>query len=214
MRLPKQTFFNLTEIKRNTIIQTALDEFAQNSYLNASVTKIAEKSGVSKGSMYQYFHDKKDLYKYILELIGQKKLYFIKDCIIKQDEMSFIENIRMLYKKGLEFAIANPLMASIANNFVKEQHSEIREEILKENQDKSNLFFINLIEKAKSKGEISSEINSEMGAYIIYHFNNVLIDMLMNSKEYDQIYQQHEEFLKKVDDLLFILEKGLIMSKN
>ncbi len=212
--MPKQTFFNLPESKRDTIIQIAMEEFAQNSYLNASITKIAERSGVAKGSMYQYFQDKKDLYKYMLELIGKKKIEYLKDCWGQQDKMGFIESIRMLYKRGLEFAIENPLMASIASNLIKEQHTEIREEILKENQNKSNSFFSDMIEKAKKNGEVAEEINTEMGARIIYHFNNILMDMLMTSMEYEQIFSRQEEFFKRVDELLLILEKGLAAPKD
>lgn len=206
--MPKQTFYNLPDEKRDKIIEASIDEFAHNLYINASITKIAEKSGVAKGSMYQYFQDKKDLYKFILDMIGQRKMAYMKEVIDLKDKIDFISLMRLLFVNGLEFTIQNPTLACIANNFIKEQHSEIREDILKDVQEKSNLFFIEIINRAKERGDIRSEISSEMGAYIIYHINNVLIDWIDLSRisQGDQV--SIDDYLVKVDELLEIMKSG------
>ncbi|AKL95752.1 transcriptional regulator TetR family [Clostridium aceticum] len=212
--MPKKTFFNLPEEKREMILEVAIDEFASNMYINASITKIAEGSGVAKGSMYQYFHNKKDLYKYILDQIGIKKLSYLNEWIAKHAEMEFIETVRMLYRKGLEFAFAYPKLAKIGNNFINEQDPVIRDEILRDITAKSNQFFIELIEKAKAKGEVHSGVDSEMGAFMIYHFNNALVDSLLSSMAYEEIFIKQETYFKKVDDLLFILKNGFVTSRH
>ena len=71
--MPKQTFFNLTEEKRRQIIDIAIDEFADNDYEKASISKIVARAGIAKGSFYQYFADKDDLYGYLISLIAEKK---------------------------------------------------------------------------------------------------------------------------------------------
>lgn len=206
--MPKQTFYNLPDDKRDKIIDASIEEFAQNLYINASITKIAENAGVAKGSMYQYFHDKKDLYKFILELIGQRKMTYMKDVIDQKDKIDFISLLRLLFKNGLEFAIQNPQLASIANNFIKEQHSEIREDILKDAQSKSNHFFISIIDSAKIRGDVRKEINSEMAAYIIYHFNNVIMDWIDLSQLSQGNQVNIDDYLEKVEDLLEIMKSG------
>ncbi len=208
--MPKQTFYNLQAEKRNKIIESAIEEFSQNLYVNASITKIAEKSGVAKGSMYQYFNDKKDLYKFILDMIGQQKLEYMKEAIEQKDQIDFISFMRLLFKSGLEFAIDNPLLASIANNFIKEQYSEISEEILKESQAKSNMFFAQIINSAKERGDIRSEVDPEIGAYIIYHFNNVLLDWIDLSRISQGEGVSIEDCLDKVDRLLEIIKHGFM----
>ena len=47
--------------KRLIIENAALEVFAEDGYHHASVSKIAKKAGVSKGLMYNYFHNKEDL---------------------------------------------------------------------------------------------------------------------------------------------------------
>jgi TetR/AcrR family transcriptional regulator len=65
--MPKPTFFNLTDDKRQRLIDLAIEEFAENDYDLASISKIVAQAGIAKGSFYQYFEDKKDLYQYLLE---------------------------------------------------------------------------------------------------------------------------------------------------
>src|SRR5690554_7663669 len=75
-KVPKQTFFNLEPEKRQGIIAAAVREFAEHPFEQASLTKIVESCGIAKGSMYQYFEDKLDLYLYIVDLAyEQKKAY-------------------------------------------------------------------------------------------------------------------------------------------
>ena len=75
--MPKDTFFNLAEEKRNRIISAAISEFAANQYEVASISKIVKQASIAKGSFYQYFEDKKDLYFYIIEVASQKKKAYL-----------------------------------------------------------------------------------------------------------------------------------------
>ena len=206
--MPKKTFFNLPEEKREKIIEMALEEFSKNTFTNASITKVAENAGIAKGSVYQYFNDKKDLYKYIVDLSGQKKFEYLKDCLSKLDKMHFIDLIKELYVKGVEFARDNPRYAGIANNFTKETDVKFKEEILGTNIGKSNAFFEMLIENAKEKGEINKSVDTKVGAYLITSLNTSIVDYMLSQMKYEDILQNTEELLDKVDKMLEILKNG------
>ena len=62
--MPKSTFFNLPNEKQDKIIRDSIREFAQKGYDKGNIGEIAKNSNVAKGSMYQYFEDKRDLYVY------------------------------------------------------------------------------------------------------------------------------------------------------
>ena len=64
--MPKKTFIQLPKQKRETITQVAIDEFANHGFDKASINRIVEGAHIAKGSFYQYFKDKKDLYIYFL----------------------------------------------------------------------------------------------------------------------------------------------------
>ncbi|XCP86136.1 TetR/AcrR family transcriptional regulator [Roseburia hominis] len=72
--MPKKTFFNLSESKRNHIIDVAMDEFAKAPYQNISINHLIKCIGIPTGSFYQYFEDKKDLYFYIVSFYMDNEL--------------------------------------------------------------------------------------------------------------------------------------------
>ncbi|WP_077212128.1 TetR/AcrR family transcriptional regulator [Bacillus dakarensis] len=76
--MPKQTFFNLPENKRKTLIEAAEQEFARVPPFEASIANIIKAAGIPRGSFYQYFEDKEDLFSFLLdEKLKERKVYFI-----------------------------------------------------------------------------------------------------------------------------------------
>lgn len=57
--MPKQTFLNLPEEKRKLITDTLIKYFSQKPYHEVDISDIAKECKVAKGSMYQYFENKK-----------------------------------------------------------------------------------------------------------------------------------------------------------
>ena len=53
--MPKQTFFNLSNIKREKIISALEQEFQKHTLEQATVKDVVELVGLSRGSFYQYF---------------------------------------------------------------------------------------------------------------------------------------------------------------
>jgi TetR/AcrR family fatty acid metabolism transcriptional regulator len=49
-------------IRRETIIQAAIEVFSRKDFKAASVSEIARKAGVADGTIYQYFRNKEDLF--------------------------------------------------------------------------------------------------------------------------------------------------------
>jgi len=101
--MPKQTFLNLPEEKRNTIIGAAIDEFAQYGLENASTNRIVDNSGISKGSFYQYFEDKQDVFMYLLSVLEREKMEFFKDKHPSGMNMDTFQYFRWMIKAGMEF---------------------------------------------------------------------------------------------------------------
>ena len=77
--MPKKTFFNLSESKRNSIIEAAMDEFAKAPYQDISINRLIKCMEIPTGSFYQYFEDKKDLYFYIISFYVDDELKSIRE---------------------------------------------------------------------------------------------------------------------------------------
>ena len=69
-----QTFYKLPEEKRRRITDSAMDEFTSRRYEKTSINRIIEAAGIPKGSFYQYFDSKDDLYTYCIKELSRKLL--------------------------------------------------------------------------------------------------------------------------------------------
>lgn len=65
--MPKHTFYRLRDEKQESIMRAAIHEFVANGFTRAKIEDIAKSAGIAKGSMYQYFEDKKELFVYCAE---------------------------------------------------------------------------------------------------------------------------------------------------
>lgn len=65
--MPKQTFFNLPESKKQTLILAAKKEFSRAPIHQASISNIVKAAEIARGSFYQYFEDKEDVFFFLLD---------------------------------------------------------------------------------------------------------------------------------------------------
>lgn len=71
--MPTSTFFRLPEEKRQRLMDAAWAEFTRVRYVDASISKIIQGAHIPRGSFYQYFADKDELFAYLL---GDMRAYF------------------------------------------------------------------------------------------------------------------------------------------
>ena len=65
--MPSATFFRLPQEKQERLLLAAQVEFTRVNFDEASINRIVKTAGVPRGSFYQYFEDKADIFSYLLE---------------------------------------------------------------------------------------------------------------------------------------------------
>jgi AcrR family transcriptional regulator len=70
--MARNRFENLEPDKQEIILQAAGEEFADRGFEAASINRIIDRSGMSKGSVYYYFDDKADLFATVIERSAQR----------------------------------------------------------------------------------------------------------------------------------------------
>jgi AcrR family transcriptional regulator len=60
--------------RREQVLDVALEVFASNGYHNTSMNDVAEAAGVTKPVLYQHFDSKRDLYRALLDEVGNRLL--------------------------------------------------------------------------------------------------------------------------------------------
>lgn len=204
--LPKDTFFNLPEEKRQRIEEVAIQEFKDYSFDSSSINRIVENSEISKGSFYQYFHDKKDLYKHIMNIIIEKKLQYMSPVMMNPFNHDFFTLIREIYKSGLSFALENPDLLAIGNRLIADPNHEIYKEILNENKDKSHEVFELLLSNAIKRGDIRKNLDIKMISYLLTSINISIVDYYMeitNKREYS------ENMMEVIEKFIDFIQYGI-----
>ena len=59
--MPTKAYYRLDSEKKKSIIEAAFKEFENNTVDTASMNSIAKRSGISRTTLYYYFHDKNSL---------------------------------------------------------------------------------------------------------------------------------------------------------
>lgn len=65
--MPRSRFEDLEPERQERLLSAAADEFSERGYEGASLNRIIDRSGISKGSLYYYFDDKADLFATAME---------------------------------------------------------------------------------------------------------------------------------------------------
>ena len=129
MKFNMDNFNKLPEEKRLTVINAALACFGRDGYKKTAVSEIAERAGIAKASVFQYFGTKKDLYKYLYS-------YSCEAILAKMTEGSddFFECLRIGTEIKLRVMEKHPSMYDFLLSLVQETDVELIGE-LKEMSD-------------------------------------------------------------------------------
>lgn len=115
--LPTQTFFNLPDQKKERLIAGAMKEFTERSLNEASISNIVKNAEISRGSFYQYFEDKKDLYFY---LIGKFKYNYHRLMVnsFKEANGDFYEGYRIFAEKYIQYIMGSEKLGFFENMYL------------------------------------------------------------------------------------------------
>ena len=181
--MPKDTFLNLPEDKRRLIEYVALDEFAEFGFDNASINRIVTAAGIAKGSFYQYFEDKADLFKHILVVVEQKKAEYISPVMLNPADHDFFTLLEELYRSGLVFAKDHPKVSKIGFEVYKNQTNPLFEEIFKESRRLGYAFYVSLLDMGITRREIDPEIDKPFIIHMLMQLQLASIDFYLQNNE-------------------------------
>ncbi|HPZ22566.1 MAG TPA: TetR/AcrR family transcriptional regulator [Bacillota bacterium] len=193
MHMPTKTFFNLSEPKRKRIFSAAVEEFASRRFSEASINQIVKEAGISRGSFYQYFTGKEDLYLYVLTEIGKEKISAAVPHQVSDNEDFFTAYLAMI-KDILAWARERPLYTKIWM-LMEFDDSEF---IAKLTAQFPNAWgrLRELIERDKKLGRIRPDVNSDMVIQILYNLNLHFQKAIIRRGNLDDLLPQVEELVK------------------
>lgn len=145
--MPKQTFFNLKEDKKEKIEKALIKEFSRNSFEKASISNIILEANIPRGSFYQYFEDKEDA------------IYYIIDKYLEKEKNKIYQYL--LRNKGDIFETAVNIYEDMAKITEKDENERLFKNILQEVKKNNINIFGECKEMLRSKRTIEKMINKE-----------------------------------------------------
>lgn len=216
--MPKDTFFNLDQDKRQRILDNALEEFSKYDYNTASVSRVVEKTGISKGSMYQYFENKKDLYQYLITLVADEKLSYIQKSI-DPDEKDFFEMYKQINLNSAQFDLSHIKHSRLLNNAIRETNNDELGDIPSQIMRMSDDFVKDFIYQAQLSGQLRKDIDLDLLAFLVSRISIELAEYISHKFDfsYSEIISEGtgtlpigEEDIKNIlDDLIKFYKTGL-----
>lgn len=164
---PRKTFRNLSVEKQETIIRIAVDEFAKHGYSNASINVMVQRIGIAKGSIYQYFGDKKGLFLFVFSHSMEQVKSYLREIRDTTTEEPLASRLEKTLFAGVYFIRDNPEIYKLYGNIIADSAMPFREDILITLKQYSIDFISSLLETAKAKGEIRQDIDIKKAGFII-----------------------------------------------
>lgn len=177
MSMPSTTFTKLPAAKRDKFIRVAMEEFSSAGYEKASVTQMVKKLKIAKGSVYQYFENKKELYFYLLDTAQQTRQEYMKP-ILRNPPGNFWETYVTLFEASLKFDYENPEMSTLIANAAHEKYADDLGNLML-NQKKKNLDFMRgLLERELLSGGLRYDVDIDVMALVAANITNGIWDYL------------------------------------
>ena len=193
--MPKATFTHLPDEKRERILRTATRLFAERGFNRTDMDEIAKRSGVAKGSLYNYFRSKDDLF-----------LYVCRDAIARsrkatwgevQDHWDIYEVVDHIFRSHVRFEFSNPEYHRLLLNFSSARMDRFADQLALESEQHTSRRLKRLLSEGIRQGIVRRDLDVSMTAFMI----NSLYILFMASlvSRYYQI--RMKEYLDIAEDL-------------
>ena len=202
-------FENLNKNKKEKILNACIYEFADKGYDMASTNSIVKEAGISKGILFHYFKNKKNLFFYILDYCFQIMMEEYKKYPLTETRDIF-QRLSELGVIKLKIAQDHPhivklFMEALANS-PQDMQSEIEKKYIQVSKEYMPTFFADIdYSKFRSGVETSKAIE------IIMLFLGALGEKYLKDfkgKE-QELFQNYDKIMEEYNEYMEILKYGM-----
>ncbi|MGE7923928.1 TetR/AcrR family transcriptional regulator [Viridibacillus arvi] len=196
-------FHNLKSEKQKQIINAAIKEFVQSGFDKASTNEIVKTAQISKGSLFNYFNSKKDLYAYLIVYSVQ-----IINQIVEQIDLSETDLFKRIENSGLKKIHIQrkfPQVFDFLASSKQEESVEVKQIIKQKvdpiyNQSAEKLY--ENIDLSKFSEGIDIEKAIEILHWTMYGFGEKVISQINSFEDIGEFGEQYLEEWKRYSEIL------------
>lgn len=107
----KPTFDNLSEKKKQRIINACVEEFGEHGYDSGSMDGIIKRAGISKGGLYEYVSSKEELFVFIVDYTYSRLYDYLKMRVEAEMQTlpdDLLDRLKHVSELAIDFYIDHP----------------------------------------------------------------------------------------------------------
>lgn len=173
--MPKATFRQIKPEKQEHILRTAARVFAERGFARTDVAEIAARAGVAKGSLYNYFESKEDLYVHICRdgmRRSREAVYGNLD-----PAWDIYRQVERIFANGFQFLRAHPEYLRLYLNVSSAGMESFAEQLTLEVEKRTADHLKGVLKRDREAGRIRPDIDVNMAAFLI---NNLYVMLMMS----------------------------------
>jgi AcrR family transcriptional regulator len=201
-------FTQLAESKQKSIIDASVYEFANNGFKNASVNKIVEKAGISKGSLFNYFKSKNLLFDHIYQIALREVKTYLAKVRDESEYDDFFTRFSKVINSGITFINKHPRLARIYFRLLNSDDSPHGKAIIKKLHSEAIRYLTDFVETGIERNELRSTLNPTIVAFLMESILNRILQV-----HYLEIIDTKSNLLKNnnnwINEIVDTLKTGL-----
>ncbi|UCG38830.1 MAG: TetR/AcrR family transcriptional regulator [bacterium] len=160
-------FERLEPTLRQRILDAALREFGRFGYGAASMNRLVEGAGISKGALFKYFGTKAGLFEHVYRSTMEEVKTLLRSVRDQTAGEPFFARLERVLRAGLEFTTSRPLSAAIYYRVIYTGDAPHGNRILAEVQDSSRRFLRGLVVEGVRTGDLRADLDPDRTSFIL-----------------------------------------------
>jgi TetR/AcrR family transcriptional regulator len=170
-------FKKLAPEKQEKVFEAAVSEFATQGYRNASMNNLVKTAGISKGSLFQYFRTKSDLFDKIVEIALSRVKQFLRKVRDDTQRLTFFQRLERMLRAGFSFIDEHPMLAKVYFQLLQSGEAPFGSERMIFLRQQANDFLAEIIEDGIGRKELREDLDVRRLAFLM----NCILETLLRA---------------------------------
>lgn len=160
------TFHHLPAAKREHIMREAVSMFAEQGYGKASLNSLVSKIGISKGSIFNYFHHKANLFYTVFSYVLGKAVGPMRRLLEESRGQDLFTRLYLTVLAGFDLCLNKPRYFNLYLRIIHDTDLPMRDLMLQTLTRFSNRYMATLFQEAREAGEVDEDLDVEMASLV------------------------------------------------
>jgi TetR/AcrR family transcriptional regulator len=208
--LVTRTFRRLDPLRQQAIVSAVMDEAAEAGPADINIKKVAERAGVSVGSLYQYFGSRENLLDFAMELVVRSTVELFDSYRSMLAQMPLRDALTAYLSGGIEWSQQQQAVTRFFVSAAYQGNPRLAERVVRPIAAVLRGMVEEILQAAVQRGEVRADLDVSAAARVLNALLLVVGDVQLQPllNQYFQIYDASMPVERVVDALFDLVEHG------